>query len=238
MKTRDALAQVACFSAVLVACASDPSTPTAAMQIYETCVQTQCDAQTATNNSACSACTNACLNASYDCDPSTACTSSCAPTSCDGSEQSQCIEYGYEVTLPNNPSPDIDAACNRELAQIASCGYTTQTMPTDCDRYAATEIPSLASSYDCVAQLPCSSLTDTNALAACGPPTSTIGDAFCASFASACSAYSCSTADQAALDVDGAWVRSDALDALNTCLAQPTCDDTVSCIAAWRLAVE
>jgi hypothetical protein len=157
---------------------------------------------------------------------------------CLQSEQSQCLEYGYAVMLPDNPSPDIDAACNRELAQIASCGYTTQTMPTDCDRYAATEIPSLASCYDCVAQLPCSSLTDTNALAACGPSTSTIGDVFCASFASACSAYSCSTADQAALDVDGAWVRSDALDALNTCLTQPTCDDTVSCLEAWRLAVE
>lgn len=171
-------------------------------------------------------------------DPSTPSSDMQIYESCLQMDGSQCIEYGYEVTLPNNPSADVSAACNRELAQIASCGYSTPTTPLDCDRYAATELPSLSTCYDCVAQLPCSSLGDATALQGCGVPPSTVGDALCASFASACPSDGCSSSDQTALDVDGAWVRSDALDALDTCLSQPSCDDTLSCIEAWRAAVE
>lgn len=151
-----------------------------------------------------------------------------------------CSDYGcaYQVTLPNNPSPEVSAACDGMVAEITSCGYTSAVDTSACDRYAATEPADRASNYDCVTQLPCSSLSDANALQGCDPPASTFGDDFCASLASSCPSSGCSSDVQSSLDSDGAWVRSDALDAAMTCLSQPSCDETTACISAWRLAVE
>ncbi len=221
-----------------VACAAaDPSVPSASMQIYETCLQTVCDQMQSDSSSNCSACESACFSASYDCDPSTACSDSCSTTQCSASDKTTCLQQGYKVTLPNNPSPDIAAACRRELDHITSCGYTTSMTASDCDRYAAVELSDLASDYDCVAQLDCSSLTNDSAIAACGPAPSTVGDDFCGSFGGACST-GCSSWQQTFLDQEGAWLRPDAIAALQTCLSQPSCDESSACLLAWINAVE
>ena len=225
-----ALSAVACSGA-------DPSVPSGSMQIYETCLETLCDQMQSHSSSNCSACESACLGASYDCDPSSACSSSCSSTSCSDYDKNTCVEQGYKVTLPNNPSADIAAACRRQLDHVASCGYTTSTTAHDCDRYAATELPDLASAYDCVAQIDCSSLADSAALAACGPAASTAGDDFCNALAGACS-QGCTSTQQDILNQAAAWVRPDALAALQTCLSQPSCDESSSCLSAWIAAVE
>jgi hypothetical protein len=231
-------AVAALFALPTVACAVDPSTATDQMQVYETCLETECDEMQQSASSECSACESACMSASYDCDPSSACEDSCSSRDCSDTDKSTCEEQGFKVTMPNNPSPDIDAACGRELAHITSCGYSTSMKPSDCTRYAASELPERASNYDCVAQLDCSSLTDDSAMQTCDAPASTFGDDFCGSLATACPSNTCSSDRQAFMNAEGGWARPDALDAARSCLSQPSCDETADCISAWVSAVE
>ncbi len=239
MKTNALLRCLPIATLVVTACADDPSQPSGNMKIYETCLQTMCDQMTQDQNQACSACTSACFNASYNCDPTTACSDSCSGGNCSDGSRAECNEYGFNVTLPDNPSPDVQAACSRELAHIVNdCGDSPSNDASACDRYAATEPAEMAPYYDCVVALACASLTDATALQACNPPASTFGDDFCASLASACPSRTCPATQQASLDDDGAWVRSDALDAARSCLSQPSCGETQACISAWQAAVE
>lgn len=235
MKT---LALFSLLAVCAAACAEDPSTPSDHMKVYQACLETRCDANQQSGTSACQACMSACSSASYDCDFTTACSASCSPRECSDYDESDCLEQGFKVVLPDNPSAEVLAACNRELARVADCGYSTSSTAADCARYAAVELPERAANYDCVAQLDCSSLTDHGALASCDPPASAFGDELCASLAAACPSNGCSSDRQALLDAEGAWVRPDALDAARTCLSQATCSDMADCLGHWVSAVE
>jgi hypothetical protein len=240
MSPRYLLTQTALLSVVTLplACADDPSKPSDQLKIYESCLQTVCDQVTQSGNDACSACTSACFAASYDCDPSTACSDSCASRDCSDSDKTTCLQPGYKVTFPNDPSQLVGDACNRAVSQFASCGYTGLST-SDCTRYAAVDIPSDAAAFDCIANLDCGSFTaDTVGQCIASVPSTTFGDAFCAQLASACPSNPCSSGDQSGLDADGAWLRQDALDAVSTCLQQSSCDETSQCLSAWRSAVE
>lgn len=226
------------FLPVLFACAHDPSQPTGQLQIYETCLETECDQLVGDGNAACSACLDACANAAYDCDPTTACEESCSTRQCDEGEQSQCLEQGYKVTFADNPDPAIYRACEGMLSAFSSCGDTTQLGDSDCTRYSTVDPDSDVAIFDCIAQLDCGSVTSSSAIAGCYPPPSTWGDAFCSQLAQQCPSSACSSDTQAALDMDGATTRQDALDAAMTCLSQPSCDETTQCLSAWRAAVE
>jgi hypothetical protein len=233
---------VVVFAAVavsVIACADDPSTPSDHMKISESCLKTQCDELQDDGNSACNACTDACFSASYDCDPSSACEDSCSPRECSDYDQSTCADEGWKVVQANDPSSDVESACDAFLQHISSCGYQSNGTSADCSRYAANESPDAAvPAYQCMTQVACSSLGDTNTLAACNPPATTFGDDLCSALATSCPNAACSSNYQAELDADAGWLRSDALDAARTCLTQPSCDETRDCLSAWVSAVE
>lgn len=227
-----------CLALAASACTADPSTPSDHMKIYETCLETACDQLQESGNSACNACNSACFAASYDCDPSTACEESCSPRECDDGQRDECVEQGFKVVLADNPDPSVEKACEATLAHITSCGYSSQATASDCRRYASTEAPDTAlAAYQCMAAADCSNLTDS--LAACDPTPGTFGDEICDALGSACPPeQACSSPFQAELDADGAWLRSDALDAARGCLSQPSCQETRDCLSQWTSAVE
>ena len=164
----------------------------------------------------------------------------CLETQCDQFLPScTCVDTGWEVTLPDNPSAAISSACNAMLSAISSCGYTPSLTPADCDRYATVDLDSDASMFNCVAQLDCSAMADSTQFASCfSVQPSTFGDDLCAQIAQACPSNSCSSSMQSNYDTDGATARQDALDAASVCLSQTACDQTSACLSAWRSAVE
>jgi hypothetical protein len=229
----------AALAVSVVACADDPSTPSDHMKVYETCLETQCDQMTESGNSACNACMDACMSASYDCDPDSACSSSCSARDCSDYDRNTCIDQGYKVVEANDPSADIQSACQATLHHISSCGYQSNATSSDCSRYAANESPDVAvQAYQCMAAVDCGSLGDGTSLAACAPAPTTFGDDICNALASACPDQACSSDYQAELDADAGWLRSDALDAARSCLSQPSCSETRQCLSAWVSAVE
>ena len=236
MKTAAVLAALAVS---VIACADDPSTPSDHMKISESCLKTQCDEMQDNGNSACNACMDACMSASYDCDPSSACDSSCSPRDCSDYDRNTCVDQGWKVVQANNPSSDVETACEATLQHISSCGYQSNATSSDCARYAANESADVAvSAYQCMAAVDCGSLGDGTSLAACAPPATTFGDDICNALATSCPNQACSSDYQAELDADAGWLRSDALDAARTCLSQPSCDETRHCLSAWVSAVE
>jgi hypothetical protein len=229
----------AVLAVATVACAEDPSTPSDHMKVYETCLETQCDQKTESGNSACNACMSACMSASYDCDPSSACDSSCSARECSDYDMSTCLEQGYKVVPANNPSSDVQAACDAVLQHVSTCGYTSPATYEDCARYASSESPDVAvPAYQCMAAVDCSSLGDGTSFAACAPPATTFGDDLCTALAASCPDQACSSDYRARLDDDAGWLRQDALDAARTCLTQPSCSETKQCLSTWVSAVE
>jgi hypothetical protein len=233
---------VAIFAAVaasVIACADDPTTPADHMKISEQCLKTQCDETQDDGNSACNACMDACMSASYDCDPSSACDFSCSPRDCSDTDRNTCVDQGYKVVQANNPSSDVLTACEAAIQHISSCGYQSNATASDCSRYAANESPEVAvPAYQCMASVDCGSLNDGTSLAACAPAPTTFGDDICSALATSCPDQACSSDYQSELDADAAWLRSDALDAARTCLSQPSCSETRQCLSAWVSAVE
>ena len=233
---------VAIFAALavsVIACADDPSTPSDHMKINEACLKTQCDENQDDGNSACNACMDACMGASYDCDPSSACEESCSPRDCSDSDRNTCVDEGWKVVQANDPSSDVESACESFLQHVSSCGYQSNATSSDCARYAANESPDVAvQAYQCMSAVDCGSLGDGTSLVACAPAPTTFGDEICNALATSCPNQACSSDYQAELDADAAWLRSDALDAARTCLSQASCDETRNCLSAWVSAVE
>lgn len=229
-------ALVSLFVAFAVqACNSDPDlSPSAEMKIGKTCLESVCAHKQKSAEDACFSCTSSC-SSNWRCDLSR-CDSICDIDSCSDSEKNTCENEGFKVTLANNPSPELLAACQREFAHIAECGYKANVTAAACANYAAVELPERAANYDCVAQLPCESLTDANALAACEPAPTTFGDEVCAQMNARCP-NSCVAQVIDNTNKEGAWLRPDALAAARSCATQETCRDMGDCWAAWTHAV-
>jgi hypothetical protein len=216
----------------LQACSGNPDAPSGDMKIHKECLKTVCAARAEEHASACSRCLNACSGASYDCDPDTACHYSCSDSSDCSSDQ--CDTEGFKVTLPNNPSPELAAACGRERQHVGECGYETKNI--DCTTYSEVERPEMAKFYDCVAMLSCDDLTNKDVLATCAPPDSTFGAELCSTLDAKCGG-TCSDADVAAINAEGAWLRDDAKSAAKSCASQDACGDVKDCLSAWKRAV-
>lgn len=226
-----------CLALAAAACAVDPSTPTDHMKIYETCLKTQCDVNQEDGSSACSACESACFGADYDCDPSSACEDSCSPRDCSDYDKNTCVDQGFEVVQANNPSPDIESACNAVLAHVVDCGYSSNATAADCTRYASTQTADMVQYYQCMAAVDCSAIGDGTSMASCAPPPATLGDELCGALADACPSNACSDSFQSTIDADAAWLRPDAIDAARSCLSQPGCQEKHDCLSAWESAV-
>lgn len=204
------------------------------MKIRKRCLATECDVRMEDAAYACEACLDACFDGYQWCDPSTACDISCStPSPCSDWEQ-KCEIEGYEVTLPNDPSPEIAAACERMVAHVEACGYDTPGV--SCSTYAAVERPEVAPLYDCVANLSCNDLMSEQAMAGCAGPTSTFGDQFCSAMSGVCGSY-CSSEEVAELDALGGWLRSDVTAAALWCTGQATCNEASACFWAWKEAI-
>lgn len=212
------------------ACSGDPDAPGGEMKIRKECLETVCGARAKQNADACSRCLSACSGASYNCDSSRACSFSCGSRDCDSEA---CQTEGFKVVLPNNPSAELLAACNREFTHVRECGYKLEG---SCATFAAVELPARATNYDCVASLECASLTDKDAVAACEPAVSTFGDELCAKMNDKCPG-SCSSDQQELLNLEGAWLRPDVMSTGSSCANQESCSDAQDCLSAFLKAV-
>ncbi len=203
------------------------------MKIRKGCLLTECVERQEKESDQCYACLQACSYASYDCDSSTACEFSCRESKpCSDWENDHCAEEGYEVTLPNNPSAEVQAACQRELDHIHDCGYDA---PLNCSLFAAIEMPNVAPQYDCAASLSCEELTTTK-LQSCSLPPTTFGTEVCTAMSEICGDY-CSADLLEELNAEGAWYRADVRAAAVKCTKQAGCEDAASCLNAWKAAV-
>jgi hypothetical protein len=206
------------------------------MTIHKDCLKTKCEVRQDDASSRCSDCLEACAYASYGCDSSEACEFSCSDPSPCGEWESECAVTGYEVTLPNNPSPEVAAACQGAIDHIEECGYEASHPKFMCDTFAATEQPKVTAQYDCVAKLSCEDLTTEAGSAGCSLPPSSFGDQFCSKMSAVCGEF-CDGELLASLNSEGAWLRSDVIAAAMFCTQQASCDDAQECISAWANAV-
>ncbi|MAQ16911.1 MAG: hypothetical protein CMN30_19220 [Sandaracinus sp.] len=213
-----------------------PLEPGPRMQVRHGCLRNRCEARLAAESRQCSDCTSACFAAGWSCNVSDACEYSCeASRPCSELEQEECIEEGFEVALPNDPSDDLEAACLRAYDHLATCFGDSPPPASTCELYALTERPELATAYDCYATSTCDQLASGES-AACDPPLSDLGDVVCGRLDDLCGG-SCDDETRQWLNEQGAWWRSDVRAVGLTCSGQATCDDAFDCIEVWLDAV-
>ena len=231
---------VLCASSGLFGCTTsgDPSgelEPGPRMQLRQGCLRNSCSARLSAESRACIDCTSACFGAGYDCNPSDACDWSCAPsTPCSEAERAECVEEGFEVVLPNNPSRAVSGACQRFVAEAAACGLSSLLDDVDCEHYATVERPAVAAHYDCVAAAPCGDWAN-EGIAHCLPPASTLGDTMCATVSATCGSP-CPEDVRTWLNQRGAWWREDVIAVGIACMEQDSCEDLVDCFDVWAAA--
>lgn len=201
-------------------------------KVEKSCVKTACDARMNRDSQACSACMDACFNASFDCDPSERCEISCGSSStCSDSERSECVEQGFTVELPAAKSDALADACRRMFARNDECGVRTAPFSAyDCEIWAKTERPERAKDYECVAALPC----DDDG-ASCEVAPSDFGDRLCDAMSATCDGF-CTDDVRAALNLQGAWLKDGVMQAAMTCAKQESCGDARECFQAWTSA--
>lgn len=206
------------------------------MNVTKSCLKSRCDEKQSSRRTACADCLSACSRASYRCNSSTACKFSCSDegTTCSESEERECASSGFVATLPATANPELEAACNRYRAQLTSCGAQAVAPPSACTLFAKTEQPERVATYDCLAKQPCEA-TEEEVSAACAPALTTLGDEACAPM-EGCDSI-CSKERQAALNLEGGWLRSDVQKVARDCRAAGTCSDVKACLYAWMAAV-
>jgi len=170
------------------------------------------------------ACLGACGRASYGCNPSTECELSCGHegTTCSKSEERECASSGFKATLPATANPELEAACNRYRALLTSCGAQDFASSSTCTVLAKTEQPERAATYDALAKQPCEA-KEKEVSASCAPAITTLGDEVCAPMGG-CDSI-CSDEQQAMLNLEGGWLRSDVQKVARDCRAAGTCSD-------------
>lgn len=206
------------------------------MKIRQGCLRTACQQRRSTEARQCSDCTSACFSAGYSCDVSSACEISCERSrACSAWEHEECVSEGFEVTLPNNPSPTVEAGCLRTRSAIEACGFEAVQSASDCARLAATSRPDVAAAYECFVAASCGRW-ETGDLAHCSLPGGDFGDRLCAGLAGLCG-EGCSDEARQTLNAETGWLRDDVIDAAMTCVEQASCDDALDCYDAWAAAV-
>lgn len=202
------------------------------MRVDKICVKTECDAKRDDDNKACSRCLDACLDASYACDPSSACRHSCSgkAATCSDEERATCAEETFKAEVGSAASAPLEAACKRFLDHVVGCGVTLRPNldSSVCSTWAKAEKPEMAAVYDCYANTPCGE-KDT-----CAPPETTLGKELCDGLAGKCGAAVCTEQGLEALNRDGSWLRDDVIAAAKSCVAQESCDDAKECFVAWN----
>lgn len=204
------------------------------MKIRPGCLQTACQQRRASESRQCSDCTSTCFSAGYSCDPSTACEISCSPSrACSDWEHEECVNEGWQVTLPNNPSPAVEDACLRTRSAIRGCGLESAWTPDDCERIAKFVRPQMAPIFECYASMTSCDQWAAGDIAHCGVPVpSDFGDRFCAGIAGLCG-EGCAAEAREALNAESGWWRADVAEAGLSCLDQGSCDAALDCYDAW-----
>lgn len=189
----------------------------------------------ASESRACASCRSACFSAGYDCDPSDACDYSCDDIAPCGDWESECVEEGFEVELPNNPSDAIRSECGALDDHLAACGFADAIQPGDCQHFAITERPAVADYYACMATLSCEEFTEESSRCTLEP--STFGDEFCGRMETVCPGGGCGPGDSETLNELGTFLRDDVTDGAIRCAGEDVCQDAVDCFAVWADAV-
>ena len=233
-------ALAAAFVLVPVVGCSSTTEGANAMRIEKTCTKTACDQIHERDRHDCSRCLDACLDASYSCDPSTACRLNCGSSSsgsCTDAERSQCVQTGFVATgLATEPGAEVLGACERMFDKLDGCKLRLRHDRSTCATWARVERRESAQTYDCVATAPCD-----GDVSACVLPATTFGDEVCDALGAKCSeamvATVCSSTVRALLNEAGGGFKDDVIAAERACLASPTCEDAAKCHVAWANAV-
>jgi hypothetical protein len=112
-----------------------------------------------------------------------------------------------------------------------SCGVATVATSLDCDTWAKTERPEVASNYECVAALPCGEDESS-----CDRPTTDFGQRLCDGMDTICGETLCNDELRAFLDTAGGWLKESVQSAGLGCTTQSTCGDAKACFTAWVTA--
>lgn len=214
-----------------VGCSSKEDEPTG-MSIAKMCLETECDAIHRRSGEACSRCMNACMNASFSCDPSRSCAISCSSrgSTCSDDERTSCNAEGFRADLGERTSPEVEAACIRFFDHLDNCEVEIAGLDrTVCATWAKVERPEVAKLYDCAIARGCSG----DSSESCSAPTTTLGDEVCDAMAATCGDTVCSPETRAALNENGGWLRDDVTAAAKACAAQSSCGDAQDCFRAW-----
>jgi len=227
---RSLLLALALVSLPLVACSS--SDGDAPLRFAKTCLKTQCESQQELDGTYCSQCTSACIDASYDCDLSTACSHACSSTKCTDAQQTECEEEGFKITSEPPPNAGVEAACNRMFDHLDACQLELEDVTRSaCATVAKLENDSAAKVYDCIAAQSCSA-----DFTPCSPTPSTAGDEIAAAHTAKCPGAQHTPDEIKTIDASAAYYNDAMLAAGRACVTDNACDDIGDCLEAWRSA--
>jgi hypothetical protein len=232
MRIKPCLAALFFVSISLQACGSSShEVQSSTMHLEKRCRKTHCDVILEIDGQSCSRCLSACF-ASDVCDSTSACKASCGPSrGCSEAERNECTDSGYVADLPKTASPELEKACDAAVRHFATCGWSVNET-VDCRSLSAVERPELAERYDCMAQVPCEAAD----LTACNVAPTTFGDELCGEGAKSCPGL-CTDDVRQMLNAEGAWLRTDVLDAARQCVKADACSDVSDCLRTWLAAV-
>ncbi|MBX3221506.1 MAG: hypothetical protein KF795_13370 [Labilithrix sp.] len=218
-------------AAALIGCSStEKDDEPLGMTVEKVCLETQCDARHRRDGEACSRCMDACLDASFSCDPSRSCSISCGRAStCSDDDRAACNKEGFRGELGTHSNAEVEAACTRYFDHLASCNLAVPGRDVSvCSAWAKVERLEVAKIYDCSIAQGCSGDPT-----ACRLPPTTLGDELCGALDGACEETICSAETRAGLNDLGAWLRDDVTAAAKKCAAQASCTDAQDCLTAW-----